>query len=71
MTTYKVGAAAFFGIFVIALALVVAVPLVTIWSLNTLFAVGIEYTAWTWLAAFWLQAALAGSVGAAIRRNRD
>jgi hypothetical protein len=55
----------------IALGVIAAVPLITIWSFNTLFAMGIEYTAWTWLAAFWLQAMLTGSVGAAIRRNKD
>ena len=31
--------------------LVVCAPLLLIWSLNTLFAVGIDYTFWTWLAA--------------------
>jgi hypothetical protein len=55
----------------IALGAIVAIPLITIWSFNTLFGMGIEYTAWTWLAAFWLQAVLTGSVGAAIRRNKD
>ena len=69
--THKVGPLAFFAIFVIALVMIVAIPLVSIWSFNTLFGTGIEYTAWTWLAMFWLQAVLTGSVGAAIRRNRD
>jgi hypothetical protein len=59
---YDVGLAAFLAIFVIALAIIVAVPLITIWSF---------YTAWTWLAMFWLQAVLTGSVGAAIRKNRN
>jgi hypothetical protein len=71
MTMYKVGPLAFMAIFVVALAVIAAIPLITIWSFNTLFAMGIEYTAWTWLAMFWLQAVLTGSVGAAIRRNRD
>ena len=33
-------------------ALLVAIfwPLVVIWALNTLFALGIAYTFWTWLA---------------------
>ena len=71
MTTYKVGPLAFLAMVLIALAVIVTVPLVTIWSFNTLFAMGIEYNSWTWLAAFWLQAMLTGSVGAAIRRNKD
>ena len=71
MTRYKVGAVAFIAIFIVALAAIVVVPLITIWSINTLFAMGIEYTVWTWVAMFWLQAALTGSVSAAIRRNRD
>lgn len=28
-------------------------PYVTIWSLNTLFSLGIYYDIWSWLAAFW------------------
>jgi hypothetical protein len=27
-------------------------PFALIWAVNTLFATGIEYTFWTWLAAF-------------------
>ena len=29
---------------------VVGVPLAVIWAVNTLFALGIAYTFWTWLA---------------------
>ena len=68
---YNVGLGSFMAILVVALAMIVAIPLVSIWSFNTLFAMDIEYTAWTWLAMFWLQAMLTGPVGAAIRRNRD
>ena len=68
---YNVGLGSFMAILVVALAMIVAIPLCSIWSFNTLFAMDIEYTAWTWLAMFWLQAMLTGSVGAAIRRNRD
>ena len=68
---YNVGLGSFMAILVVALAMIVAIPLVSIWSFNTLFAMDIEYTAWTWLAMFWLQAMLTGLVGAAIRRNRD
>ena len=71
MTMYKVGPLAFFAMVLIALGAIVAIPLITIWSFNPLFAMGIEYNSWTWLAAFWLQAVLTGSVGAAIRRNKD
>jgi hypothetical protein len=35
-----------------ALALVLFWPFALIWAVNTLFATGIEYTFWTWLAAF-------------------
>jgi hypothetical protein len=68
---YNVGAGTFILTLLFALFLVVVIPFITIWSFNTLFGMGIEYTAWTWLAMFWLQATLAGSVGAAIRSNRD
>lgn len=43
---------------IIAILLVVvffvAAPFITIWSLNTLFGLGIGYTFWTWLAGLWL-----------------
>lgn len=29
-------------------------PLISIWALNTLFALSIPYTFWTWLAMFWV-----------------
>lgn len=34
----------------IVVALVIFWPLVMIWSINTLFGLGIPYTFWTWLA---------------------
>lgn len=42
------------------------IPLAWIWALNTLFALGIEYTFWTWLAA-WVLGLLLGS--GALRRG--
>jgi hypothetical protein len=41
-------------IILIIVMLVIAFPLCFIWSLNTLFALGIEYTFWNWLAALLL-----------------
>ena len=41
-------------------AVVLVLPLVTIWALNTMFLLGIEYNVWTWLAAAWLHGAIAG-----------
>ena len=38
-------------------------PLALIWSLNTLFSLGINYTLWTWLAML----VLSGSIGGASR----
>ena len=35
---------------IILFALVILVPFAVIWALNTLFALGIPYTFWTWLA---------------------
>ena len=34
----------------LAAVLIVFVPLVVIWALNTLFALSIAYTFWTWLS---------------------
>jgi len=43
--------------------LVIVSPIVTIWSLNTLFHTTIEYTIWTYLSALWLTGLIAGSNG--------
>lgn len=34
----------------LVVALFIAVPLLVIWALNTLFVLGIDYNFWTWLA---------------------
>jgi hypothetical protein len=45
---------------VLVIAIIIFGPLITIWSLNTLFPVlAIEYTLASWFAAFWLFAAVA------------
>lgn len=41
-------------IFLAVLAVLVAVPLMTIWSINTLFGLGIVYNTSTWAASWWL-----------------
>jgi hypothetical protein len=51
------------GLIVIAAVLIILGPLALIWALNTLFPVlAIEYTFWTWLAAFILTATVSPSV---------
>lgn len=42
----------------LALFLIVAGPLIVIWALNTLFALGIGYTFVNWLATFVLLSAI-------------
>jgi hypothetical protein len=71
MNIYKLGAGLFLMVLAIAVLLVIAIPLITIWSFNTLFGFAIEYTLATWFAMFWLHAALTGAVSSAIRKNRD
>lgn len=43
---------AFVGVFAIVLA--ICLPFIFIWSINTLFGLGIAYGFWEWLAAFCL-----------------
>ncbi len=50
------------GLIVLAIVLIVAGPLVTIWSLNTLFNLGIPMNLATWFATLWLGAALKARV---------
>lgn len=47
-------------IFVAILGLIAAVPLMTIWSVNTLFTLAIPYTLSTWAGAWWLGFILGG-----------
>jgi hypothetical protein len=48
---------------VVIIACVVISPLALVWSLNTLFALGIPYTFWTWLAML----VLGGTIGGVSR----
>lgn len=43
--------------------LVVIGPIISIWALNTLFKLNIEFTFWTWLALAWLQTICFTSIG--------
>lgn len=44
------------GLIIFVILLIAVVPSLFVWSLNTLFALGIAYTFKTWLAAFILLA---------------
>lgn len=46
----------------IVVVLLVIGPLATIWALNTLFALGIAYNFWTWLAVIVLGTAIRARV---------
>lgn len=59
------------GLVLLIIAMITLGPLATIWSLNTLFGLGIEFTFWTWLATVWLSMVTFGSVSGAIRRKKD
>ena len=60
-TTWK----SIIGLTLLVIALIIAGPLVVIWSLNTLFPVlAIPYTIWTWLAALFLTATVGPKVNA-------
>jgi hypothetical protein len=72
MTSIKVRPGAFIALLLVALALIVLAPLMTISSLNVLFGLGIEFTIWTWASMFWLHAVTFGGVISAVRsRDRD
>ncbi len=51
------------GIVLLIAVLIIAGPLLLLWSLNTLFPVlAIPYTVWTWLAALILGSALSPTI---------
>lgn len=70
MSKINLSATGFTVLLLAAIALVVLGPLVTIWSLNTLFNLGIDYTFYTWLAMAWLSLATFGSVTSAINNKK-
>ena len=43
-----------FFIMFFTLALIILVPLLSIWSVNALFSTGIPYSTTTWIASMWL-----------------
>ena len=58
---------AIIGALVVLLAVLVAGPLLTIASLNTLFGLNIAYTVYTYLSVMWLNLATFGGLGLSIR----
>jgi tryptophan-rich sensory protein len=49
--------------FILAIFLIIVGPLITIWSLNTLFPVlAIPYNIWTWLATVFIFTAIRANV---------
>ena len=55
------------GALVVLLGVIIAGPLLTIASLNTLFGLNIAYTVWTYLSVMWLNLATFGGLGLSIR----
>lgn len=52
------------GLIVLAIALLIASPIISIWALNTLFALNIPTTVATWFAVLWIQLIFGGNVAA-------
>lgn len=52
---------------VVLLLIVALAPFATIWSMNTLFSLSIEYTFWTWLATVWISLVTFGGLHSSIR----
>lgn len=59
------------GIVAFVLLMIVFGPFVSIWSLNTLFGLGIAYTFKTWLAAIWIQMVTFGGLQTTIKNNKS
>ena len=55
------------GALVVLLGVIIAGPLLTIASLNTLFGLNIAYTVYTYLSIVWLNLATFGGLGLSIR----
>jgi hypothetical protein len=46
----NLGVTSIIAVFIALIAVIVLFPLAVVWALNTLFALGIAYSFWTWLA---------------------
>ena len=55
------------GALVVLLGVIIAGPLLTIASLNTLFGLNIAYTLYTYLSVMWLNITTFGGLGLSIR----
>ena len=55
------------GALVVLLGVIIAGPLLTIASLNTLFGLNIAYTVYTYLSVMWLNITTFGGLSVAIR----
>lgn len=51
---------------ILAMVAIAGIPLITIWSLNTLFSLGISYTVQSWLATVWLSITTFGGLTNAV-----
>lgn len=58
---------AIIGVLVLLLGVLIIGPLLTIFSLNTLFGLNIAYTIWTYLSVMWLNLTTFGGLSMAIR----
>ena len=58
---------AIIGALLVLLAVIIAGPLLTIASLNTLFGLNIAYTVYTYLSVMWLNITTFGGLGLSIR----
>lgn len=59
-TAISVNIVALLVVIALILGLIVVLPVLGIWAVNTLFATGIAYTFWNWLAMFVLMAIFGG-----------
>lgn len=50
------------GLIILIIALIGVGPVITIWSINTLFSMNITYSLWTWLSVVWLSLVTFGNL---------
>lgn len=56
------------GLLILNLLIVIIGPMLTIWSINTIFLLNIPLNFWSWFAVFWIHGIISGSTSRLVQK---